>query len=56
MLEAVKGLGDAGPKRVVYASSSSVYGDGVEMPMRETAVPRPFSPYGVTKAAISADT
>jgi nucleoside-diphosphate-sugar epimerase len=51
VLEAVKSLGDAGPKRVVYASSSSVYGDGVEMPMRETAVPRPFSPYGVTKLA-----
>jgi UDP-glucose 4-epimerase len=37
--------------RFVYSSSSSVYGDDVEMPMRETALPRPVSPYGVTKLA-----
>jgi UDP-glucose 4-epimerase len=38
-------------ERVVYASSSSVYGDDVVMPMREDAVPHPVSPYGVTKLA-----
>jgi nucleoside-diphosphate-sugar epimerase len=38
-------------ERLVYASSSSVYGDNVEMPMRETALPEPVSPYGVTKLA-----
>ncbi|MBN1297181.1 NAD-dependent epimerase/dehydratase family protein [bacterium] len=37
--------------RVVYASSSSVYGDAVDLPMKETAYPRPVSPYGVTKLA-----
>ncbi len=37
--------------RFVYASSSSVYGDNVTIPMREDAVPRPVSPYGVTKLA-----
>jgi UDP-glucose 4-epimerase len=37
--------------RVVYASSSSVYGDDVEIPMREDARPQPVSPYGVTKLA-----
>ena len=37
--------------RFVYASSSSVYGDEVAIPMREDAVPRPVSPYGVTKLA-----
>jgi len=37
--------------RLVYASSSSVYGDAVAMPMREDAVPQPLSPYGVTKLA-----
>ena len=37
--------------RVVYASSSSVYGDNVTMPMREDALPQPVSPYGVTKLA-----
>ena len=36
-------------ERVVYASSSSVYGDLVEMPMREDVRLQPVSPYGVTK-------
>src|SRR5262245_4842501 len=35
--------------RVVYASSSSVYGDAETYPTREDALPRPISPYGVTK-------
>ncbi len=35
--------------RVVFASSSSVYGDAESYPTREDAVPRPISPYGVTK-------
>jgi len=48
LLEACVGL----PlERVVYASSSSVYGDRVELPMREDALPQPVSPYGVTKLA-----
>ena len=38
-------------ERVVYASSSSVYGDDVDIPMREDARPQPVSPYGVTKLA-----
>ena len=38
-------------ERLVYASSSSVYGDNVAMPMREDALPQPISPYGVTKLA-----
>ncbi|MGE5243121.1 MAG: NAD-dependent epimerase/dehydratase family protein [Betaproteobacteria bacterium] len=37
--------------RIVYASSSSVYGDAVAMPMREDARPQPVSPYGVSKLA-----
>jgi nucleoside-diphosphate-sugar epimerase len=37
--------------RFVYASSSSLYGDNAEIPMRETALPQPVSPYGVTKLA-----
>jgi len=36
-------------ERLVYASSSSVYGDDVSLPMREDARPQPVSPYGVTK-------
>jgi UDP-glucose 4-epimerase len=42
----------AGP-RFVYASSSSVYGDTTDLPMREQSLPRPISPYGVTKLAAS---
>ncbi len=37
--------------KFVYASSSSVYGETTELPMREDALPRPYSPYGVTKLA-----
>jgi UDP-glucose 4-epimerase len=48
LLEACVGL----PlQKFVYASSSSVYGDNVSIPMRETALPQPVSPYGVTKLA-----
>jgi UDP-glucuronate 4-epimerase len=35
--------------RVVYASSSSVYGNQPRYPTTETDLPHPFSPYGVTK-------
>ncbi len=41
----------AGTPRVVYASSSSVYGDARELPLRETGACQPVSPYGVTKLA-----
>lgn len=37
--------------RVVYASSSSVYGEAPAYPCTETDLPRPRSPYGVTKLA-----
>ncbi len=38
-------------ERFVYSSSSSVYGDREDLPVAETALPQPFSPYGVTKLA-----
>ena len=38
-------------KRIVYASSSSIYGDAVTMPTPETLCPQPVSPYGITKLA-----
>lgn len=38
-------------ERFVYASSSSVYGDGVLLPMKEDAHLQPLSPYGVSKLA-----
>jgi len=36
-------------KRLVYASSSSVYGDAPELPKKEDFLPRPKSPYAVSK-------
>jgi nucleoside-diphosphate-sugar epimerase len=48
LLEAAR---TAGPPVVVYASSSSVYGDAPTLPLREDSVCRPVSPYGVTKLA-----
>jgi len=40
---------DQGCKRVVFASSSSVYGNTLELPKRETFTPRPLSPYAISK-------
>ena len=40
-----------GVARVVYASSSSVYGNADRYPVDEAMLPKPFSPYGVTKLA-----
>jgi len=42
---------DAKVKRIVYASSSSVYGDLDVLPKTEDMLPRPLSPYAVTKLA-----
>ncbi len=48
VLEALKGK----PlQRLVFAGSSSVYGDAEMFPTKESALPRPVSPYGVTKLA-----
>src|SRR5437879_4946163 len=49
LLEAVQRARPAA--RVVYASSSSVYGNQPRYPTREDDLPKPFSPYGVTKLA-----
>jgi UDP-glucose 4-epimerase len=42
---------DEGIRRVVFASSSSVYGNSDELPRVETQNPDPISPYGVSKLA-----
>ena len=42
---------DSGVKKVIYASSSSVYGDTPTLPKREDMLPEPQSPYAVTKLA-----
>ena len=48
LLEACK---ESSISRLVYASSSSVYGDALTYPTLEDDVPRPQSPYGVSKLA-----
>jgi nucleoside-diphosphate-sugar epimerase len=54
-IEATQRLLDAAranhPRRVVLASSSSIYGDAATFPTTEAVRPRPVSPYGVTKLA-----
>jgi UDP-N-acetylglucosamine/UDP-N-acetyl-alpha-D-glucosaminouronate 4-epimerase len=42
---------DEGIRRVVFASSSSIYGNAGELPRREETMPDPISPYGVAKLA-----
>ena len=41
----------AGVKRLVYASSSSVYGDNPQLPKHESMCPKPLSPYAIAKLA-----
>jgi UDP-glucose 4-epimerase len=48
VLEAARRLG---VKRIVYAASSSVYGDSTELPKRENMQPLPLSPYASAKFA-----
>jgi hypothetical protein len=47
----LEALPDVPVLKIVYSSSSSVYGDAESYPTAETARPRPMSPYGVTKLA-----
>jgi UDP-glucose 4-epimerase len=42
---------EAGVKRIVYASSSSIYGDLETLPKTEDMLPKPLSPYAVSKLA-----
>jgi nucleoside-diphosphate-sugar epimerase len=43
---------DAGVKRLVYAGSSSAYGDTPTLPKREDMTPRPLSPYALQKLTV----
>jgi UDP-glucose 4-epimerase len=40
---------DAGCRRVIFASSSAVYGDAAEIPVTEDTRPNPLSPYAISK-------
>jgi UDP-glucose 4-epimerase len=50
-LNVLKAALTRGVKRVVYASSSSVYGDSDELPKHEGMIPNPMSPYAAAKLA-----
>ena len=50
-LNVVLAARDEEVRRVVFASSSSVYGDGPGFPRREDMAPRPLAPYAVSKLA-----
>ncbi len=40
---------DKGVKRIIFASSSAVYGDQEKLPLKEDMTPEPISPYGLQK-------
>jgi UDP-glucose 4-epimerase len=48
LLEACK---ETEVRKFIYASSSSIYGDSEDLPLTEESMPKPISPYGVTKLA-----
>jgi UDP-glucose 4-epimerase len=50
-LNLLLGARDAGVKRVLYAASSSAYGESPSLPKREDMVPNPISPYAAQKLA-----
>ena len=45
----LKAAVDAGVRRVVYSSSSSVYGDQLTLPLTEDMPPNPLNPYACQK-------
>lgn len=53
-IEVMLAAGRAGSRRVVLASSSSVYGAAPVLPRRESSVPEPRSPYAASKLAAEA--
>ena len=49
VLDTARSLNPRHPVPVVYASSAAVYGDNDDLPLAETAAPRPLSAYGADK-------
>jgi UDP-glucose 4-epimerase len=50
-LHVLQAAREAGVQSAVVASSCAVYGDNEDLPLKETASPRPLSPYAVSKLA-----
>ncbi|GIH12597.1 UDP-glucose 4-epimerase GalE [Rugosimonospora africana] len=51
-LRLLDAMRSAGVRRIVFSSTAAVYGDPDELPIRETATPRPPNPYGASKLAV----
>ena len=51
-LNLLKHCSDYGIKRFIFSSSSSVYGDQKSLPLKETMMPNPMSPYALQKLTI----
>jgi len=50
-LKLLKASAQLGVRRLIYASSSSVYGEQTKQPIKEDSLPRPMSPYAASKLA-----
>ncbi|HEY5813941.1 MAG TPA: NAD-dependent epimerase/dehydratase family protein, partial [Terrimicrobiaceae bacterium] len=48
-LNVLRAATEAGVSKLVFASSAAVYGDSPPVPTPESAIPKPISPYGITK-------
>ncbi len=51
VLRVLEAARHAGVRRVVYSASSSAYGNATQMPVDETVIPSPLSPYAASKLA-----
>lgn len=51
-LNLLESMSAAGVARLVFSSSAAVYGEPEEVPIPETAAPRPINPYGASKLAV----
>ncbi|HEY2669167.1 MAG TPA: UDP-glucose 4-epimerase GalE [Rugosimonospora sp.] len=51
-LRLLAAMRSAGVRRIVFSSTAGVYGDPDELPIRESASPRPPNPYGASKLAV----
>src|SRR5436190_11859819 len=51
-LNLLEAMTEAGVGRLVFSSTCAVYGEPSEVPIPESAVPRPVNPYGASKLAV----
>lgn len=51
-LNLLEAMNDAGTRRLVFSSTCAVYGEPDEVPINETAIPRPVNAYGASKLSV----